>query len=60
MEEDVSECVQVSEAGGAGDHFGKEDHLEHQEGCQHERFEPNDPRPSGVMGNESGMSQPCQ
>ena len=60
MEEDVPESVEVSEAGRSGDCFREEDHLEHQESCQHERFEPDDPRPSGVMSNESEMSRSHQ
>lgn len=50
----VSESVDVSEAGGTGDRFWKEDYLKQQDRCQHESFQPDDPRPSGVMGNESG------
>ena len=56
LNEGVSERMQVSEAGGSGDGFWKEDDLKQQDRCQHECFQPDDPRPSGMMGNESETS----
>lgn len=49
----ISESVHVPEAGSAGNRFWKKDELKQEERCQHERFQPDDPRPSGMMGNES-------
>lgn len=53
LNKDVSERVDVSETSGTGNRLRKEKELKEQHDRKHERFQPHDPRPTGMMGNKS-------